>query len=102
VLTDRLMQDDSVMMNDMLRLFLQIAPERLDRIETAARRADIVTLGREVGKISVAADQLASTNIRECAHRIEQAAKKADFPQVEQNLAALREAVRSLETLTTS
>ncbi len=56
VLSDRLMQDDAGMMNDMLRLFLQIAPERLDRIETAARRADIATLDREVRKISIAAD----------------------------------------------
>ena len=42
MLTDRLMAEDSVMMNDMLRLFLQIAPERLDRIEAAASRADVV------------------------------------------------------------
>ncbi len=60
VLTDRLMAEDSAMMNDMLRLFVQIAPERLDRIEAAASRADVSTLQREGAKNQcVAADQLA-------------------------------------------
>jgi signal transduction histidine kinase/DNA-binding response OmpR family regulator len=101
ILSDRLMQDDSVMMNDMLRLFLQIAPERLDRIEAAASRGDIESLAREVSKITVAADQLSSANLRECARRIEQAAAMGDFTQVQRDLAALRAAVRSLDSLTT-
>jgi signal transduction histidine kinase/CheY-like chemotaxis protein/HPt (histidine-containing phosphotransfer) domain-containing protein len=101
VLADRLMQEDAAMMNDMLRLFLQIAPERLDRIETAASREDAATLQREVRKISVAADQLASANLRECARRVQQAAGIGDFAQVKRDLIALREAVGSLDTLTT-
>jgi two-component system sensor histidine kinase/response regulator len=100
VLTDRMMED-SVMMNDMLRLFLQIAPERLDRIEAAAGRADVATLQREVRKISVAADQLASAKLRECARRVQQAAAGGDFAQVNRDLVALRDAVHSLEALTT-
>jgi signal transduction histidine kinase/DNA-binding response OmpR family regulator len=101
ILSDRLMQDDLVMMNDMLRLFLQIAPERLDRIEAAASRGDIESLAREVSKITVAADQLSSANLRECARRIEQAAALGDFTQVQRDLSALRAAVRSLDSLTT-
>lgn len=101
ILSDRLMQDDSVMMNDMLRLFLQIAPERLDRIETAAGRGDLEVLAREVSRISVAADQLSSTTLRECAQRVEKAAAQKDFTQVQRELASLRAAVRSLDALTT-
>jgi signal transduction histidine kinase/CheY-like chemotaxis protein/HPt (histidine-containing phosphotransfer) domain-containing protein len=101
MLSDRLMQEDSVLMNEMLRLFLQIAPERLDRIETAAGRSDFATLDREVRKISVAADQLASTSLRDCARRIEEAAASGDFLQVQRDLEALRGAVRSLDALTT-
>jgi CheY-like chemotaxis protein/HPt (histidine-containing phosphotransfer) domain-containing protein len=100
VLTDRMIED-SGMMNDMLRLFLQIAPERLDRIEAAAARADAATLQREVRKISVAADQLASANLRECARRVQQAASTGDFAQVKRDLVALRAAVHSLDALTT-
>jgi HPt (histidine-containing phosphotransfer) domain-containing protein len=101
VLTDRLMTDDTVMMNDMLRLFLQIAPERLDRIDAAAARADAATLQREVRKISVAADQLASASLRECARRVQQAAAAGDFAQVKRDLVSLRAAVHSLDALTT-
>jgi len=100
VLTDRMMED-SAMMNDMLRLFIQIAPERLDRIESAAARADAATLQREVRKISVAADQLASTSLRDCARRVQQAAASGDFAQVNRDLVSLRAAVQSLEALTT-
>jgi signal transduction histidine kinase/CheY-like chemotaxis protein/HPt (histidine-containing phosphotransfer) domain-containing protein len=101
MLTDRLMTEDSVMMNDMLRLFLQIAPERLERIEAAASRADVATLQREVRKISVAADQLASESLRDCARRVQQAAAGGDFAQVKRDLVSLRAAVHSLEALTT-
>ncbi len=101
ILTDRLMQGDSVMMNDMLRLFIQIAPERLDRIETAAARGDLATLDHEVRRISVAADQLASSSLRECAHRIERASASGDLTQIQRDLESLRAAVRSLDTLTT-
>jgi HPt (histidine-containing phosphotransfer) domain-containing protein len=94
------MQEDAPMMNDMLRLFLQIAPERLDRIETAASRGDLDALHREVKKISAAADQLASTNIKDCTRRIEHAAAIGDFTQAQRDLVALREAVRSLDALT--
>jgi HPt (histidine-containing phosphotransfer) domain-containing protein len=95
------MQGDSVMMNDMLRLFIQIAPERLDRIEAAAARGDLATLDREVRKISVAADQLASSNLRECARSIERASASGDFTQIKRDLESLRVAVRSLDALTT-
>jgi signal transduction histidine kinase/CheY-like chemotaxis protein/HPt (histidine-containing phosphotransfer) domain-containing protein len=101
ILADRMMQGDSVMMNDMLRLFVQIAPERLDRIEAAAARGDLATLDREVRKISVAADQLASSSLRECARRIERASASGDFTQIQRDLASLRAAVRSLDALTT-
>jgi signal transduction histidine kinase/CheY-like chemotaxis protein len=101
MLADRLMTDDSVMMNDMLRLFLQIAPERLDRIEAAAVRGDAAMLQREVRKISVAANQLASASLLDCARRVEQAASNGDFSQVKRDLVALRDSVRSLDKLTT-
>jgi len=100
VLVDRLMPDDSVLMNDMLRLFLHIAPERLDRIEAAAERGDVKELEREVRKISVAADQLASASLRECARHVQQAAAVGDFVQVKRDLVALRAAVHSLDALT--
>src|SRR5579863_1662043 len=100
-LIDRLMQGDSAMVNDLLQVFLQLAPERLERLETAADQADGDTLAAEAKNIAAAAEQLASRGLAECAQRIKQAAARGDFVGVQQDLAALQREIRSLETLTT-
>jgi len=99
-LIDRLMQGDSAMVNDLLQVFLQLAPERLERLETAADQADGDTLAAEAKNIAAAAEQLASRGLAECAQRIEQAAARGDFDGVRQDLGALKQEIRSLEALT--
>jgi signal transduction histidine kinase/DNA-binding response OmpR family regulator len=101
VLTDRLMTDDTALMKDMLKLFLQLAPERLQRIGSAARDADAGPVAKEARMIASAADQFASKGLGECARRIEQAADRGDFLQVKADLETLRREVRALENLTT-
>jgi signal transduction histidine kinase/CheY-like chemotaxis protein len=100
VLADRLMTEESAIRNDMLRLFLQIAPDRLDRIEAAASRADAAALQREVRKITIAADQLASPALRDSARTVQLAATAGDFEKVKHGLIALRAAVSSLDAMT--
>jgi signal transduction histidine kinase/DNA-binding response OmpR family regulator len=102
LLTDRLMREDSALMNDLLQLFLQLAPERLERLESAADQADAATLDQEARKIRAAAEQLASPSLGECARSIEQAAERGDFADVKLTLATLRDEILSLEALTTT
>lgn len=99
-LVDRLMQGDSAMVNDLLQLFLQLAPERLERLETAAHQADGDALAAEAKNIAAAAEQLTSRGLAECAQRIEQAAARGDFGSVKQDLQALRREILLLEALT--
>jgi signal transduction histidine kinase/CheY-like chemotaxis protein/HPt (histidine-containing phosphotransfer) domain-containing protein len=99
VLIDRLMQGDSGMVNDLLRVFLQLAPERLERLETAAHQADGDTLAAEVKNIAAGAEQLTSRGLGECAQRIEQAAARGDFEGVKQDLETLRREILLLEVL---
>ncbi len=101
VLTDRLMKEDSALMNGMLQLFLQLAPERLEKLDAAAQRSDAVTLGKEAQNIVAAAEQLASRELTQCAERMQLAADRGDFAQVRQDLEALRREIQSLEALTT-
>jgi two-component system, sensor histidine kinase len=101
VLIDRLMQDDSDMVNDLLQLFLQLAPERLERLQTAADQSDGDALAAEAKNIAAAAEQLTSRGLAECAQRIEQAAAGGDFDSVRQDLETLKQEIRSLEALTT-
>ena len=100
-LIDRLMQGDSAMVNDLLHVFLQLAPERLERLETAADHADVGTLAAEAKNIAAAAEQLTSRGLAECAQRIEQAVARGDFNGVKQDLGTLRREIFLLEALTT-
>jgi CheY-like chemotaxis protein len=98
--TTRLLLEDSAMANDLLEVFLQLAPERLDRLEAAAAEADGTTLGSESRKISEAAEQLASRALSECAQRIELAARGRDFAVALQELQTLRREIAELQALT--
>jgi CheY-like chemotaxis protein/anti-sigma regulatory factor (Ser/Thr protein kinase) len=98
--TTRLLLEDSAMANDLLEVFLQLAPERLDRLEAAASEADGTTLGSESRKISEAAEQLASRALSECAQRIESAARGRDFGAALHELQILRREIAELQALT--
>jgi signal transduction histidine kinase/CheY-like chemotaxis protein len=98
--TTRLLLEDSAMANDLLEVFLQLAPERLERLEAAAAEADGTTLGSESRKISEAAEQLASRALSECAQRIELAARGRDFGAALHELQILRREIAELQALT--
>ncbi|MEO8053384.1 MAG: response regulator, partial [Acidobacteriota bacterium] len=89
------------MANDLLEVFLQLAPERLERLEAAAAESDGTTLGNEARKISEAADQLASRALSDCAQRIEMSARSRDFAMALQEIQNLRREIAGLQALTT-
>jgi signal transduction histidine kinase/CheY-like chemotaxis protein len=84
---------------DLLQLFLQLAPQRLDKLEAAAGQADATTLGEEARTLRAAAELIASPELRECARRIEDAASHGDFSRAQSDLDALKQEIRSLEAL---
>jgi signal transduction histidine kinase/CheY-like chemotaxis protein/HPt (histidine-containing phosphotransfer) domain-containing protein len=101
ILTDKLMQQDRALVSEMIRLFMEVAPERLEKLETAASRGDAETLAAEAKLIGAAAEHIASTNLGQCAQSIEDAAARGDFGAVKSDVEALRREIRSLEALTT-
>jgi signal transduction histidine kinase/CheY-like chemotaxis protein/HPt (histidine-containing phosphotransfer) domain-containing protein len=101
ILTQRLMQEDRALVSEMLRLFMEVAPERLEKLETAAERGDAATLAEEARRISAAAEHIASTSLGQCARSIREAAVRGDFGAVKADVEALRQEIRSLEALTT-
>ena len=98
---DPVTKHDTDRSNDVLQLFLQVAPERLRKLEIAAGRSDTAALQLEAQLLGAAADHLASSSVGACARRIEQAAAHGDLEQVRQNLDALRREFHSLEALAT-
>ena len=101
ILTDKLMQQDRVLVSEMLRLFMEVAPERLQKLETAAAHGDAQTLSEEAKRIGAAAEHMASASLRQLARSIGDAAAQGDFGAVKADVEALRREIRSLEALTT-
>lgn len=96
-LTDRLMREDSGMVTDLMNVFLQLAPERLGKLESAAQAGDPVKLAAEARKIASAAQLLTSPGLGACAQRLELAAAAGDFEAAKRDLWKLREEIQTLE-----
>jgi signal transduction histidine kinase/CheY-like chemotaxis protein/HPt (histidine-containing phosphotransfer) domain-containing protein len=101
ILTSRMMQQDRALVSEMLRLFMEVAPERLEKLETAAARGDAQTLSEEAKRIGAAAEHIASANLSQLARSIGDAAAQGDFGAVKADVEALRREIQSLEALTT-
>jgi signal transduction histidine kinase/CheY-like chemotaxis protein/HPt (histidine-containing phosphotransfer) domain-containing protein len=101
-LTDRLMTQDSGMVTDLLNVFLQLAPERLGRLEAAAKDADAAKLASEARKIASAAEQLTAPELGACAQRLQLAAASGDFEAAKKDLERLREEINALEQFANS
>ena len=101
VLTGKMMQQDKALVGEMLRLFMEVAPERLEKLETAAEFGDVGTITEEAKRIGVAAEHIASTSLAQLARSIGDAAARGDFGAVKADVEVLRREIQSLEALTT-
>ena len=101
ILTAKMMQQDRALVDEMLRLFMEVAPERLEKLERAAARGDAETLAEEARRIGLAAEHIASTSLGQLARSIGDAASNRDFGTVKADVEALRREIKSLEALTT-
>lgn len=79
---DTLMPEDHALMRSMLQLFVQLAPDRMKKLQYAAEIRDAATILAEAKAIQVVARQLGSPTLLEGARRIEVAATANDFEGV--------------------
>lgn len=94
------LHDDQALLQNMLKLFLQLAPDRLRRLEAAAASGDAATLAAEAEMIGAAAQQIASQPLGDCARRMADAALRGDFGEVRRGIETLRGQIEALEALT--
>ncbi len=66
------------LMTGMLQLFLQIAPERVHKLKSAANRRDHRTLLSEAQNLRNAATRIAASHVADCASGLEEAASRGD------------------------
>ena len=88
---------DNDLVEGMVHIFLQLAPERLQRLSMAARQKDALKLIEESQKISSAAERIAATGVKFCTRELENAANAEDFDHVHHSLARLAEEITALQ-----
>jgi signal transduction histidine kinase/DNA-binding response OmpR family regulator len=93
----RLMDNDAHLMQGMAMLFLQLAPERLQRLQSAAVRMDWPAFRVQAGKLENAAERIAAMEVARCAREAAEASATGDTVQTQDRLALLEGEIRRLE-----
>ena len=87
-LRDRLGDDDELVA-DVIRLYLDDYPQRLDAMAGAIRASDFVRLRAEAHTLKGSASSLAGVRVAEAARALEEIAKTGDIAAAGQRLASL-------------
>lgn len=88
--TENMMPEEQAVARGVLQLFMQMAPERVRKLEFAVEARDMGTLVAEARVIRVAAKQLGNYSLGEAARKLEEAAGRDDFATIVEQFAALR------------
>jgi signal transduction histidine kinase/DNA-binding response OmpR family regulator len=95
-LAARLTDNDVNLFEGMLLLFLQMAPERLQKIQSAISQNDRDAIEREVRKIRGAADRIAAVSVADTAKRLLDALDSQQQVEIHESLAALESQIQRL------
>ncbi len=95
----REMDHDPELVGTMITLFLQLAPERMEKLNAAANHRDYITLSREAYRLRSAADRIAARSVVDSAKNIEDAAKRGDIDLAHDSLLALNNEIERLGKL---
>jgi signal transduction histidine kinase/CheY-like chemotaxis protein len=96
----RIMDNDIALLDGMILLFLQLAPERLGKIESLLARGDRAELEAETDRLRKAAERIAAGCVSESAAWIAQAARANDLPAAQSGLTLLQREIQRLHELT--
>ncbi len=88
---------DSDLVAGMLKVFLQLAPERMQRLSTAAQQKDSEKLISESNKIAATADRISAIGVSTCTREIADAVSTSDYLRVQQSLIRLAEEINRLQ-----
>ena len=75
--------------SQMVRLFLQLAPERLDRLRASTENKDCETLRRDARRLVGAAQSIAALDVMKSAEEVHKAGLAADWDRAAKSLTAL-------------
>jgi CheY-like chemotaxis protein len=94
--TENMVPADQAVARGVLQLFLQLAPERVRKLEGAVETRDMGALVAEARVIRVAAKQLGNYTLGDAARKLEEAAGRDDFAEIVEQFKVLRQEFDSL------
>ncbi len=89
-LHDQLCEGPPQMVGDMVNLFLQLAQERLDRLQAAVTSGELRSVSTEALTIQASARRIAANPVADRARRIADAAERGDAAAMRHSLLLLR------------
>jgi len=92
----RVAGDAAAVTGDMVRLFLQLAPERLERIQQAVKSNETALLATEARQVQSAARSIAASQVADRARRLEDAATAQDQRAIRHSLLLLESEIARL------
>lgn len=92
-----LMHPDRDLMRGMVQLFLQLAPERLEKLQASAVRGEAGEVSLEARAFKGAADRIAAQEVAECAAAVDAAAQRQDYSKIAEQLARLESELLRLQ-----
>lgn len=93
----RLIDADPALLGQMMQLFLQLAPERLRKLQAASESGDLAALRIDAQKLQSAAQSIMAIGVAETAARLERAAEAADTESARSSLEAMEIELRRLQ-----
>ncbi|MDX2153424.1 MAG: ATP-binding protein [Bryobacteraceae bacterium] len=84
------------LLQGMQQLFLEFAPEQVQRLKLAAGRRDTGALEREAGQVRTAAEHISATQVEKCASEIAAAAAVGRLEQVQADIGRLEQELTRL------
>ena len=94
--TSSFLPDGSNIVDNMVRLFLQLAPERLERLQHAALLNEASVVATEAKQVESAATSIAASLVADRARRLEEAAQAQDPAAIRHSLLLLESEIARL------
>jgi CheY-like chemotaxis protein len=97
LLAARLLDGDANLVAGMVLLFLQLAPERMQRLHAAAVRLDAVALQSQAHKLEKAAFRIAATEVARRSRELAEIAHTTNYGEIHERIALLGYEIQRLE-----
>jgi signal transduction histidine kinase/DNA-binding response OmpR family regulator len=97
-LVSRLMDSDPALLGQMVQLFLQLAPERLERLKNSATRGDLDLLRADAQKLRSAAHSIAAAGVASSAADLDLAGHHGDWAGIAQSIIRMEAELRRLQS----